>query len=137
MGPSLAPAMAESNPVTFVGFMPPLPAGLASAAPGSQSVVAGAAAAERNAARPGAARMSRRDGPSSLLFLEDALTATLEMRRGFDGEDAGSGGFLSVRGDVDADLGGNERGFGGEREHRIGGECGVKGVGRVAVPARE
>ena len=84
MGPSLAPAMAESYPVTFVGFMPPLPAGLASAAPGSQSVVAGAAAAERNAARPGAARMSRRDGPSSLLFAEDALTATLEMRRGFD-----------------------------------------------------
>ena len=84
MGPSLAPAMAESNPVTFVGFMPPLPAGLASAAPGSQSVVAGAAAAERNAARPGAARMSRRDGPGSSLFLEDALTATLEMRRGFD-----------------------------------------------------
>ena len=80
----MAPAMAESYPVTFVGFMPPLPAGLASAAPGSQSVVAGAAAAERNAARPGAARMSRRDGPGSSLFLEDALTATLEMRRGFD-----------------------------------------------------
>ena len=48
----------------------------------------------------------------------------------------GSGGFLSVRGDVDADLGGNERGFGGEREHRVGAGCGVKGVGRVAVPAR-
>ena len=94
MGPSLAPAMAESNPVTFVGFMPPLPAGLASAAPGSQSVVAGAAAAERNAARPGAARMSRRDGPSSLLFLEDALTTTLEMRRGFDGEDVDRADFF-------------------------------------------
>jgi hypothetical protein len=94
MGPSLAPAMAESNPVTFVGFMPPLPAGLASAAPGSQSVVAGAAAAERNAARPGAARISRRDGPSSLLFLEDALTTTLEMRRGFDGEDVDRADFF-------------------------------------------
>ena len=94
MGPSLAPAMAESNPVTFVGFMPPLPAGLASAAPWSQSVVAGAAAAERNAARPGAARISRRDGPSSLLFLEDALTTTLEMRRGFDGEDVDRADFF-------------------------------------------
>ena len=94
MGPSLAPAMAESYPVTFVGFMPPLPAGLASAAPGSQSVVAGAAAAERNAARPGAARISRRDGPSSLLFLEDALTTTLEMRRGFDGEDVDRADFF-------------------------------------------
>ena len=94
MGPSLAPAMAESNPVTLVGFMPPLPAGLASAAPGSQSVVAGAAAAERNAARPGAARISRRDGPSSLLFLEDAFTTTLEMRRGFDGEDVDRADFF-------------------------------------------
>jgi len=137
MGPSLAPAMAESYPVTFVGFMPPLPAGLASAAPGSQSVVAGAAAAERNAARPGAARMSRRDGPGSSLFLEDALTATLEMRRGFDGEDAMDRADFFRSAGVDADLGGNERGFGGEREHRIGVECGVKGVGRVAVPARE
>ena len=94
MGPSLAPAIAESYPVTFVGFMPPLPAGLASAAPGSQSVVAGAAAAERNAARPGAARMSRRDGPGSSLFLEDALTTTLEMRRGFDGEDVDRADFF-------------------------------------------
>ena len=85
----MAPAMAESYPVTFVGFMPPLPAGLASAAPGSQSVVAGAAAAERNAAR-----ISRRDGPSSLLFLEDALTTTLEMRRGFDGEDVDRADFF-------------------------------------------
>jgi len=106
MGPSLAPAMAESNPVTFVGFMPPLPAGLASAAPGSQSVVAGAAAAERNAARPGAARMSRRDGPSSLLFLEDALTTTLEMRRGFDGEDADRADFFRSAGMLTRTLAG-------------------------------
>ena len=106
MGPSLAPAMAESNPVTFVGFMPPLPAGLASAAPGSQSVVAGAAAAERNAARPGAARMSRRDGPSSLLFAEDALTATLEMRRGFDGEDADRADFFRSAGMLTRTLAG-------------------------------
>lgn len=102
----MAPAMAESNPVTFVGFMPPLPAGLASAAPGSQSVVAGAAAAERNAARPGAARMSRRDGPSSLLFAEDALTATLEMRRGFDGEDADRADFFRSAGMLTRTLAG-------------------------------
>ena len=106
MGPSLAPAMAESNPVTFVGFMPPLPAGLASAAPGSQSVVAGAAAAERNAARPGAARISRRDGPSSLLFLEDALTTTLEMRRGFDGEDVDRADFFRSAGMLTRTLAG-------------------------------
>ena len=79
MGPSLAAAIESSNPVTFVGLMPPFPS--AEATPGSQSCSAGTAA-ERSAASPGAERISRRDGP----FLSSAVafTTTASPRRGTD-----------------------------------------------------
>ena len=74
----MAAAIESSNPVTFVGLMPPF---LAEAMPGSQSCSAGTAA-ETSAARPGAERISRRDGP----FLSSAVafTTTASPRRGTD-----------------------------------------------------